>query len=74
MFFFRSGLGRPNALLNSEFALRFSVLPNQKAEPCSSLVPDLVTTDNAAPPAIPWSASKLFVEALTVSIASDEVT
>ena len=74
MFFFRSGLGSPNALLNSEFALRFSVLPNQKAEPCSSFVPDLVMTVSAAPPAMPWSASKLFVEALTVSIASADVT
>ena len=74
MFFLRSGLGRPNALLKNVFALRLSVFPNQKAEPCSSFVPDFVTRVTAAPPAMPWSASKLFVATLTVSIASDEVT
>ena len=59
MFFFRSGLGSPNALLNSEFAFSPSLLWNMKAEPCSWLVPDLVTTVLAAPPAMPRSASKL---------------
>ena len=70
MFFFRSGLGSPNALLKRVFAFRFSVLPNQKAEPRSWLVPDFVTSVVAAPPAIPWSASKLLEDTVTVSIAS----
>ena len=40
------------------------------ADPCKSFVPDLVMTVTAAPPAIPCSASKLFVATLTVSIVS----
>ena len=43
---------------------------NQKAEPWSSFVPDLVMTVIAAPPAMPWSASKLLVATLTDSIVS----
>jgi hypothetical protein len=43
---------------------------NQNADPLNSFVPDLVMTVCAAPAAIPVSASKLFVEMLTVSIVS----
>ena len=74
MFFFRSGLGSPNALLKSEFAFSPSLLWKMKAEPCSSLVPDLVTTVVAAPPAMPRSASKLLDEMLTVSTDSADAT
>ena len=45
-----------------------------KAEPWNSLVPDLVITLTAAPPAIPCSASKLSVEMLTVSTVSAGAT
>ena len=57
-------------MLKRVFAFNSSWLRNQKAEPWSWLVPDLVTTVIAAPPAMPWSASKLLVETLTVSIVS----
>src|SRR5438094_10632046 len=40
------------------------------AEPCISLVPLLVCTLTAAPPASPCSASKLLVTTFTVSIDS----
>src|SRR6478735_8110431 len=45
-----------------------------KAEPLMLLVPDLVTTAIAAPPAIPVSASKLLVTMLTLSIVSADAT
>ena len=51
-------------------ALKLSLLWNSNAEPLSWLVPDLVTTVTEAPPAMPCSASKLFVATLTVSIVS----
>ena len=41
------------------------------ATPCSWLVPDLMDTLTAAPPAAPCSASKALVVMLTVSMASD---
>ena len=41
-----------------------------KAVPRKLLVPDLVTTVTAAPPVMPCSASKLFVEMLTSSMLS----
>jgi hypothetical protein len=47
-----------------------SLLKNSNAEPRMLLVPDLVMTVIADPPAIPCSASKLFVDTLTVSIVS----
>jgi hypothetical protein len=56
------------------FALSDSLLLKKNAEPFSSFVPDLVTTAIAAPPAMPVSASKLFVTMLTVSIVSAEAT
>src|SRR6476660_8187913 len=40
------------------------------AEPRNWLVPDLVMTVTAAPPAIPCSASKLLVDTFTVSTVS----
>jgi hypothetical protein len=49
----KGSLGRSNALLKYELAFSSSVLLNQKAEPRSWLVPDLVITVAAAPPAIP---------------------
>ncbi len=63
-------LTRSNALLKNELAFILSLLPNQNAEPRTSLVPDLVTTVAAAPPAMPYSASKLLVATLTVSMVS----
>src|SRR5262245_6348640 len=51
-------------------ARRLSSSCSQKPEPWSSLVPLLVRTVTAAPPAIPCSASKLAVETLTVSTVS----
>jgi hypothetical protein len=41
-----------------------------KADPRSVFVPLLICTFTDAPPAIPCSASKLFVTTFTVSIAS----
>src|SRR5688572_33225553 len=45
-------------------------MKNSNADPRKLLVPDLVMTVTAAPPAIPCSASKLLVDTLTVSIVS----
>jgi hypothetical protein len=47
---------------------------NSKAEPLNWLVPDLVMTVIAAPPAMPCSASKLLVATFTVSIVSAGAT
>ena len=55
---------------NRGVAFSLSLLKNSNAEPLNLLVPDLVTTVTAAPPAMPCSASKLLVEMLTVSIVS----
>src|SRR4029453_17564861 len=46
------------------------LLKNSNAEPLNWLVPDLVMTVMAAPPAMPCSASKLLVEMFTVSTVS----
>ena len=46
----------------------------ERRAPSTSFVPDLVTSVIAAPPAMPWPASKLFVLMLTVSIVSAGAT
>jgi hypothetical protein len=61
-------------LLLNVFALNSSWLRRKKPEPWNWFVPDLVRTVTAAPPAMPWSASKLLVEMLTVSIVSADWT
>ncbi len=55
-------------------AFRLSLLKNSNAEPLIELVPYLVTSVIAAPPAMPCSASKLSVETLTDSIVSAGAT
>ena len=55
-------------------ALSASELKNSKAEPRNSLVPDLVISVMAAPPAMPCSASKLLVLMFTVSMVSAGAT
>ena len=51
-------------------AFSLSLLKPSNADPLNALVPDLVTTVTAAPPAMPCSASKLLVEMSTVSTVS----
>ena len=70
----RFGFASALALLAKVLALSSSCVRRKNAEPCRSFVPDLVTTVTAAPAAMPWSASKLLVEMLTVSIVSAELT
>ena len=70
----RFGFARLLALLKNVLALSSSWVRKKNAEPCSSFVPDFVTTLTAAPAAMPWSASKLLVEMLTVSIVSAGLT
>ena len=53
MLFDSGGFSRPKALFANVFALNSSWFRRMKAEPCSSLVPDFVTTVTAAPAAIP---------------------
>ena len=67
MSFERGAFGRLNALFATVLALSSSWFRSKNAEPRSSFVPDFVTTVTAAPAAMPWSASKLLVETLTVS-------
>ena len=70
----RFGLATPAALFWNVLALSSSWLRRKKPEPWSWFVPDFVSTVTAAPPAMPWSASKLLVETLTVSIVSELCT
>src|SRR2546428_12420895 len=64
--------GEPSAFLGRKKfrARRCSLSLSAKSAPRKSLVPDLVITVTAAPPAIPCSASKLLVDTFTVSIVS----
>jgi hypothetical protein len=62
------------ALSKNERAFSSSWLRKKNADPLKSLVPDLVMSVTAAPPAIPCAASKLFVAMLTVSIVSAGAT
>src|SRR5688500_20319647 len=57
-----------------ERAFSSSWFRKANADPRTSFVPDLVMRVTAAPPAIPWAASKLFVLILTVSIVSAGAT
>ena len=68
------GFAMPLASFTNVLALNSSWLRKKKVEPWNWLVPDLVSTVTAAPPAMPWSASKLLVEMLTVSIVSADCT
>ena len=61
---------RPEALFANVLALSSSWFRRRNAEPRSWFVPDFVITVTAAPAAMPWSASKLLVAMLTVSIVS----
>src|ERR1044071_1454328 len=54
--------------------LKCWLLLNHQPVPCRLLVPDLVATVTAAPPAMPCSASKLPVLTLTVSMDSTGCT
>src|SRR6266498_3591063 len=51
-------------------AVRLLLVLYSNTVPCTLLVPLLMLTLIDAAPAIPWSASMLFVTTLTVSIAS----
>ncbi len=55
---------------NAGFAFIPWLLKPSNAEPLNELVPDLVMTVTAAPPAMPCSASKLLVDTSTVSTVS----
>ncbi|PYQ21375.1 MAG: hypothetical protein DMF81_15670 [Acidobacteria bacterium] len=74
MLFEIGGLARPNASFANVLALNSSWFRKNQVEPWNWFVPDLVTTVTAAPAAMPWSASKLLVATLTVSIVSADCT
>src|SRR5438876_11294075 len=68
------GRDRLFALLKKVLALNSSWVRKNHVEPWKWFVPDFVTTVTAAPAAMPWSASKLLVATLTISMVSAGLT